>query len=214
MEELKDKGWTYTMEGRFLEIYNETITDLLSPSPATSDPPCKHEIHYHPTTPHTSCRLRRPHPAVVTTLIERSSHSHSVFTLRIHGVQDGRARGWRRSGHGLGHGLGTSVAGVAGGERLKEAQSIDWSLCTLEDVVAALGSGPGVHVPYRNSKLTYLLQNLVSGNSKTLMVLCLLVSPSAGMDTELDGEGEWEREAEGNGIWTTMRERVIQTMIA
>jgi hypothetical protein len=34
------------------------------------------------------------------------------------------------------------------------------------------------------------------------------------MDTELDGEGEGERDAEGNGIWMTMRERVIQTIIA
>ncbi|KAF7345682.1 Kinesin-like protein [Mycena venus] len=200
-EELKDKGWTYTMEGQFLEIYNETITDLLSPPPAPGDPPRKHEIHHHPTTHLTSVSdvlspaLTSPEQVMTllaqaqsrrrvaaTLMNERSSRSHSVFTLRI--------RGTHASGEGgrlgtlnlvdlagserlatLGHGLGSSVAG--GGERLKETQSINRSLSALGDVVAALGSGPGAHVPYRNSKLTYLLQNSLSGNSKTLMVLNL-----------------------------------------
>ncbi|KAJ7088855.1 kinesin-domain-containing protein [Mycena belliarum] len=197
-EELKDKGWTYTLDGQFLEIYNETITDLLSPPPAANEPPRKHEIHHHPTTHLTSVSdvltptLTSPTQVmsllaqaqsrrrVATTLMnERSSRSHSVFTLRIRGTHASGeadrmgtlnlvdlAGSERLATLGLG-------ASVAGGERLKETQNINRSLSALGDVVAALGSGPGAHVPYRNSKLTYLLQNSLSGNSKTLMVLNL-----------------------------------------
>ncbi|KAJ7743722.1 kinesin-domain-containing protein [Mycena maculata] len=204
-EELKDKGWTYTMEGQFLEIYNETITDLLAPAPGPSEPAKKHEIHHDPRTHQTRVAdVRTPaltSPSQVLSLLaqaqgrrrvaatlmnERSSRSHSVFTLRIRGTHAGGEEervgalnlvdlaGSERLAT-VGHGqLGASTnGGGGGGERLKETQSINRSLSALGDVVAALGSGPGAHVPYRNSKLTYLLQNSLSGNSKTLMVLNL-----------------------------------------
>lgn len=57
----------------------------------------------------------------------------------------------------------------ASGDRLKEAQNINKSLSALGDVVNALGDRKKGHVPYRNSKLTYLLQDSLSGNSKVLM---------------------------------------------
>ena len=63
----------------------------------------------------------------------------------------------------------------ASGERLKEAQSINKSLSALGDVIGSLG-GSSKHVPYRNSKLTWLLSNSLSGNSKVLMLVC--VSPT------------------------------------
>lgn len=58
----------------------------------------------------------------------------------------------------------------AEGSRLREAQHINKSLSALGDVIYALRSRKG-HVPFRNSKLTYLLQDSLSGDSKTLMMV-------------------------------------------
>lgn len=65
----------------------------------------------------------------------------------------------------------------AEGSRLREAQCINKSLSALGDVINALRSKHS-HVPFRNSRLTYLLQDSLSGDSKTLMMV--QVSPGSG----------------------------------
>jgi hypothetical protein len=65
---------------------------------------------------------------------------------------------------------------LSSGDRLKEAQYINKSLSALGDVLAALTSKKGAaagHVPYRNSKLTHLLQPCIGGDSKTVMIACI-----------------------------------------
>ena len=64
----------------------------------------------------------------------------------------------------------------ATGTRLKEGVSINQGLLALGNVIAVLGEGNNPHVPYRNSKLTRLLQDSLGGNSYTLMISC--VSPA------------------------------------
>jgi hypothetical protein len=58
----------------------------------------------------------------------------------------------------------------AQGVRLKEAAKINLSLSALGNVISALTSRSSKHVPYRDSKLTRLLQNSLGGNTKTVMV--------------------------------------------
>ncbi|XP_041675661.1 kinesin-like protein KIF3A [Drosophila eugracilis] len=64
----------------------------------------------------------------------------------------------------------------ASGQRLKEATKINLSLSVLGNVISALVDGKSTHIPYRNSKLTRLLQDSLGGNSKTLM--CATISPA------------------------------------
>ena len=104
-----------------------------------------------------------------TKMNERSSRSHSVFTLKITGINQDT----NQKSHGvlnlidLAGSERLNASGVTG-DRLKETQNINKSLSSLGDVISALGSKKG-HVPFRNSKLTYLLQNCLGGDGKTLM---------------------------------------------
>nr|KAJ3415952.1 kinesin-like nuclear fusion protein [Polyrhizophydium stewartii] len=183
-ERLKAKGWEYTMEGQFLEIYNETIRDLLT----ADDGSKKHDIRHDHAKGRTTVtdvvnavvkspkevfallRKAGENRAVASTNCnERSSRSHSVFTLRLSGTN--ALTGDTSEGVlNLIDLAGSERLASSGstGERLKETQAINKSLSSLGDVIFAL-SNKEAHIPYRNSKLTYLLQNSLGGNSKTLM---------------------------------------------
>lgn len=112
-----------------------------------------------------------------TLMNERSSRSHSVFTLRISGfntITSETCEGSLNLVDLAGSERLNSSGAASDKDRLRETQAINKSLSALGDVIAALGEkaaakGDGQHVPYRNSKLTYLLQNSLSGNSKTLV---------------------------------------------
>ncbi|KAI8319497.1 kinesin-domain-containing protein [Martensiomyces pterosporus] len=203
---LAERGWEYTLEGQFLEIYNETLQDLLAPSGRTSPggdkQPTKLDI-YQDSEGHTRVKnvttvkvdsAERVHwllaraadnrTVAATNCNERSSRSHSVFTLHLHGRNS--LTGESSSGVlNLIDLAGSERLSSSGsrGERLKETQAINKSLACLGDVIAALAKGSR-HVPYRNSKLTHLLQeSLGAGNSKTLMFVCVNPSPSSTQES-------------------------------
>lgn len=125
-------------------------------------------------------RAARNRSVAATQANERSSRSHSVFVLRLSGNNTVTGK------HHEGVLNLIDLAGSerltnsqAAGDRLRETQAINKSLSSLGDVIVALGlnsgnsitSNNGGHIPYRNSKLTYLLQYSLSGNSKTLMLV-------------------------------------------
>ncbi|CEG84385.1 Putative Kinesin family member C1 [Rhizopus microsporus] len=186
-QQLKQFGWEYTMEGTFLEIYNETIHDLLGDTASYGK--IKHEIRHEKNgktvvTDMTSVQLDSPSKVKTmlkranqnratgaTNLNERSSRSHSVFTLQLTG--ENKKTGERSSGIlNLIDLAGSERLSLSGsvGDRLKETQAINKSLSSLGDVIHALvNKKEGSHIPYRNSKLTWLLRNSLGGNCKTLM---------------------------------------------
>ncbi|KAG8161293.1 hypothetical protein KVR01_009557 [Diaporthe batatas] len=193
VNKLREKSWTYTMEGNFVEVYNEELNDLLTPAGGPEGkrkPEIRHD-EARKTTTVLNCKsvtldsedtveqmlkhAQNNRSVAATKANERSSRSHSVFILRLTG--ENSATHERCEGT-------LNLVDLAGSERLKhsgaegdrmrETQNINKSLTCLGDVIEALGKG-SAHVPYRNSQLTYLLKNSLGGNSKTLMFV--MVSP-------------------------------------
>ncbi|KAL7689156.1 putative kinesin-like protein [Plasmopara halstedii] len=107
-----------------------------------------------------------------TDMNEHSSRSHSILSVQL------KSLNFVTNVVTVGKLFLVDLAGSerlsktgAEGQRLKEAQNINKSLSALGDVIAARASKQK-HVPYRNSSLTYLLQEALGGDSKTLMVAC------------------------------------------
>ncbi|KAM3924405.1 kinesin-like protein KIF3A isoform 1-T1 [Leptodactylus fuscus] len=115
-----------------------------------------------------------------TNMNEHSSRSHAIFTITIECSEKG-ADGNIHVRMGKLHlvdlaGSERQAKTGATGQRLKEATKINLSLSTLGNVISALVDGKSTHVPYRNSKLTRLLQDSLGGNSKTMM--CANIGPA------------------------------------
>jgi len=117
------------------------------------------------------------HRATASTAMNAaSSRSHCIFTIHLERCDDPAAgTGIRASKLNLVDLAGSERQSKTGavGDRLKEANKINLSLSALGNVVSALVDGRSVHVPYRDSKLTRLLQDSLGGNTRTLMVACL-----------------------------------------
>jgi len=197
-------SWSFTMTCTYVEIYNDIIRDLLTDNDDYTRAVCekdevRHDIRHEGKTDTTITGVRtvtvmmpiqvqevlavaaKNRSTAKTKLNERSSRSHSLFTLKVDGVNKM---------------LGTKTSGVlclidlAGSERVadsgvqgkqfKEAIAINKSLSHLGDVIVALGKEGGAeanHIPFRNCKLTYMLQNYLGGDACKMLML-VNVSPS------------------------------------
>ncbi|XP_068393858.1 kinesin-like protein KIF17 isoform X1 [Eschrichtius robustus] len=180
----------FLVRASYLEIYNEDVRDLLG-----TDTKQKLELKEHPEkgayvkglsmhTVHSVAQCEHvmetgwKNRSVGYTLMNKdSSRSHSIFTISIEiYAVDERGKDHLRAGKlnlvDLAGSERQSKTGATG-ERLKEATKINLSLSALGNVISALVDGRCKHIPYRDSKLTRLLQDSLGGNTKTLMVACL-----------------------------------------
>ncbi|XP_034894668.1 kinesin-like protein KIN-14J isoform X2 [Populus alba] len=179
---------SYEVGVQMVEIYNEQVRDLLS-----SDGPHRRLGIWSTTQPNglavpdasmhavTSTadvlelmRIGLMNRAVgATALNERSSRSHSVLTIHVYGMDLETGAVLRGNLHLVDLAGSERVdRSEATGERLREAQHINKSLSALGDVIFSLAQ-KSQHVPYRNSKLTQVLQSSLGGQAKTLMFVQL-----------------------------------------
>ncbi|XP_024292726.1 kinesin-like protein KIF3B [Oncorhynchus tshawytscha] len=112
-----------------------------------------------------------------TNMNERSSRSHAIFMITVECSEKGadgedHIRVGKLNMVDLAGSERQRKTG-ANGERLKEATKINLSLSALGNVISALVDGKSTHIPYRDSKLTRLLQDSLGGNAKTVMVATL-----------------------------------------
>lgn len=129
----------------------------------------------------------RARSVATTKMNAQSSRSHSVFMLHLCGSNE-------ESGTVVQGAL--NLCDLAGSERLdrsgaasdarrlKETQAINKSLSCLGDVFTSLANG-SKHVPFRNSKLTYLLQDCLSGDGKGKCICCEIVTAYLSINSHL-----------------------------
>ncbi|KAG9144869.1 hypothetical protein Leryth_026117 [Lithospermum erythrorhizon] len=190
----RESNFTYEISVQMVEIYNEKVRDLLNNIRDTSVLLNLHTLGILSNS--QSSGLAVPDAAMfpvkstsdvlelmdaglkntaksATALNERSSRSHSIITIHVRGTD-------LKTGSTVMSNL--HLVDLAGservdrsevtGDRLKEAQHINKSLSALGDVIFALAQ-KNSHIPYRNSKLTQVLQSSLGGKAKTLMFVQL-----------------------------------------
>ena len=198
---LRNQKWKFNLSASFLEIYNEELKDLLVTMKGgnrTSKPEklaikrnrqgksfVENLAEIPIDTSDTLLGMQqlesvmeaatRSRSVACTKMNAQSSRSHSVFMLHL--------RGYNEESGAVVHGA-LNLCDLAGSERLdrsgvgndakrlRETLAINKSLSCLGDVFNALAT-KAAHIPYRNSKLTYLLQDCLSGDGKALMFVNL-----------------------------------------
>lgn len=190
--QLGETGRQFLLRVSFLEIYNEQVFDLLTPGRE------RREVKEAPGTgvfvkdlamlPASSLeemlrlldRGTKARAVAETAMNKESSRSHCIFTVHVEAA-DTPAGQPRFTASKLNlvdlAGSERSDRTHAQGDRLKEGAKINLSLTALGNVIKALVDGKAKHVPYRDSKLTRILQDSLGGNTRTLMLAA--ISPAS-----------------------------------
>jgi len=172
---LESCGWKATLTASFSEHYNDLLYDLLDNN--QNKRPIKEMQHSQVTDfDHLVSMINtaRSNRTVGSTMANsQSSRSHAIFHFQF---ESERPRGDKvsQSNGSL------TIVDLAGSERLNQSQvqgamldetvSINKSLTTLGDVINSLAKRDN-HIPYRNSKLTFLLKDFLGSDSKTLLLI-------------------------------------------
>ncbi|CAN1860091.1 Kinesin-like protein KIN-14I [Linum perenne] len=191
LAEQRRDTFRYNVAVQMIEIYNEQVRDLLvsdeirNSSQTGLNVPDANLVPVSSTSDVIDLMNLGHRNRVVgaTALNDRSSRSHSCLTVHVQGKDLTSGNILRGCMH---------LVDLAGservdksevrGDRLKEAQHINRSLSALGDVIASLAQ-KNPHVPYRNSKLTQLLQDSLGGQAKTLMFVHVSPEPDAVGET-------------------------------
>nr|AMS24235.1 kinesin 12-Ia protein [Marsilea vestita] len=200
-ESRRDERLRFICKCSFLEIYNEQILDLLDPTTTNLQmrEDAKRGVYVENlsevevTNVHDVIRLLLQGAAnrkvAATNMNRESSRSHSVFTCTIESKWTSQSISSGRFGRlNLVDLAGSERQKTSGaeGERLKEAANINKSLSTLGLVIMSLvdiANGKQRHVPYRDSKLTFLLHDSLGGNSKTTIIANISPSNCNALET-------------------------------
>mmetsp|Transcript_16885 Transcript_16885/g.40873 ORF Transcript_16885/g.40873 Transcript_16885/m.40873 type:complete len:1043 (-) Transcript_16885:42-3170(-) len=183
IEELSRGNKQVSLSVELLEIYNENVRDLLTTGKEQTN--LKVVANKAVGSTHVSVssekdvfrildKAQQRRCVKATGSNETSSRSHMLFTVvfsvksKDGSIQTGKLNVCDLAGSER---LGKSGANNVGGSLLNETKHINLSLSTLSNVIEKLQSGDK-NVPFRESKLTSLLQNSLDGNSKTLCIVC------------------------------------------
>lgn len=174
----------YTVRVSYMEIYMERIRDLLAPQ--NDNLPIHEEKTrgvyvkglleiYVSTVLEVYEVMRRgglARATAATNMNQESSRSHSIFVITIgqKNVETGSAKSGQLFLVDL---AGSEKVGKTGasGQTLEEAKKINKSLSALGMVINSLTDGKSTHIPYRDSKLTRILQESLGGNSRTTLII-------------------------------------------
>lgn len=167
----------------YLEIYMEELRDLLKPNttavlelrergsgivvPNLHSVLCKSADEMQ----HVMLKGNKNRTTGRTNMNEHSSRSHAIFMIKIEMCETGESSTVKVGKLNLIDLAGSERQSKSGAtaDRLKEASKINRALSSLGNVISALAE-KSPHVPYRDSKLTRLLQDSLGGNSKTIMI--------------------------------------------
>lgn len=199
-----DKQLRYQCRCSFLEIYNEQITDLLDPSQRNLQirEDVKSGVYVDNLTEECVSTMKDVIQLLTKGLSNRrtgstsinaeSSRSHSVFTCVVESRCKSAADGlscFKTSRINLVDLAGSERQKLTGaaGDRLKEAGNINRSLSQLGNLINILAevsqTGKQRHIPYRDSRLTFLLQESLGGNAKLAMVCAISPAQSCKSET-------------------------------
>ncbi|XP_077249754.1 P-loop containing nucleoside triphosphate hydrolases superfamily protein [Tasmannia lanceolata] len=191
-------GREFLLRVSYLEIYNEVINDLLDPigqnlriredSQGTYVEGIKEEVVLSPAHALSLIASGEEHRHVGSNNFNLlSSRSHTIFTLTIESSPCGENQGEEDVTLSQ-----LNLIDLAGSEssktettglRRKEGSYINKSLLTLGTVIAKLTDGKATHVPYRDSKLTRLLQSSLSGHGRVSLICTVTPASSNSEET-------------------------------
>ena len=186
IENNTNSNTTFIIRATYLQIYNEQISDLLKPEKKNlSIRESKQKGLYVESLSEWAVRS----PNDIYALLERgsqsrakanthmndvSSRSHAVFSIQVEQMENGQSGKSIKVGKlNLVDLAGSERIKVSGatGQQLEESKKINKSLSALGNVIYALTDSKGrTHIPYRDSKLTRLLENSLGGNCRTTMI--------------------------------------------